>query len=133
MVFETHQGGQSGGNLRFSPKKPPVLLFCLKKIQQFQVSPANGKTGEKDVFFLPDFFLGKGARPCPFRQPGLLACELYAQGTDGTIAIHCGGQGSGLWRMGSQDGSTDTWLGSGPSFISHEGKGHLEGIPQPDP
>ena len=76
MVFETHQGGQSGGNLRFSPKKPPLLLFCLKKIQQFQVSPAKGKTGKKDVFFFrtvsepflfphSQLFLGQGPSLAP--------------------------------------------------------------------
>ena len=33
------------------------------------------------------------------------------------------------WRMGSQD--LDTWLGSPPIYKPY--KGHLEGVPQPDP
>ena len=123
----------------FTKKTTPVAVLFEKKSNSFKFHPPRGKPGKKDVFFFrtvseaffsphfPTFFGAgvKGPGLAPVRQPGLVACELYAQGTDGTIAIHCGGQSSGLWRMGSQDGDGYVVRIRAPPFmVAIKGKGH---------
>ena len=113
----TQPMAQSGGNLRFSPKKPPLLLFFLfeKNPTVSSFTRQRGKPGKKDVFFFrtvsepfcfspfPNFFWGEGVKGlAPSDSQASWHVNFMRKERTERLPSIVEARVWDLWRMGSQ-------------------------------